>query len=72
MNAVESPPKYSFVFPDRSFASLFMDENECNTVIAAARSCAGLDSPLALEKLNEAAKAFSDATRQKFNRDGEW
>ncbi len=53
-------------------ASLFMDENECNTVIAAARSCAGLDSPLALEKLNEAAKAFSDATREKFNRDGEW
>ena len=44
MNAVESPPKYSFVFPDRSFASLFMDEIVANPplgrlCLTAARAC---------------------------------
>ena len=53
-------------------ASLFMDENECNTVIAAARSCAGLDSESARQRLDQAAKAFGEATREKFNREGEW
>lgn len=53
-------------------ASLFMDNNECNTVIAAARSCAGLDASAALERLNDAAKAFGDATKDRFQRDGEW
>ncbi len=53
-------------------ASLFMDENECNTVIAAARSCAGLPTPEAVAKLNAAAKAFSDATHKKFGQTGEW
>jgi len=53
-------------------ASKFMDENECNTVIAAARNCAGLDSKTALQKLNDAAGEFGAATREKFKRDGEW
>ncbi len=53
-------------------ASLFMDNNECNTVIAAARSCAGLDASAALQRLNDAAKAFGDATKDRFQRDGEW
>jgi len=53
-------------------ASKFMDENECNTVIAAARNCAGLDSKTALQKPNDAAGEFGAATREKFKRDGEW
>ncbi|MCG8652400.1 MAG: RraA family protein [Pirellulales bacterium] len=53
-------------------ASLFMDNNECDTVIAAARSCAGLSSQDALKKLNQAASDFGAATRTKFHRDGEW
>ena len=53
-------------------AALFMDNNECNTVIAAARSCAGLSRDVALEQINQAAKDFSNATKEKFARDGEW
>jgi regulator of RNase E activity RraA len=53
-------------------AALFMDNNECNTVIAAARSCAGLSSKAALEQINEAAKQFGQATRERFKREGEW
>ena len=53
-------------------ASIFMDENECNTVIAAARSCAGLPQQDALKKLNEAGAEFSAAAKKKFGKDGEW
>ena len=53
-------------------ASLFMDDNECNTVIAAARSCAGLSSTEAVEKINAAGAAFGQATKEKFRREGEW
>lgn len=53
-------------------ASLFMDSNECNTVIAAARSCAGLSSDEAVEKINAAGSEFGKATREKFKREGEW
>ena len=53
-------------------ASLFMDNNECNTVIAAARSCAGLPTDEALKRLNQAAEEFGQATKEKFRRDGEW
>ncbi len=53
-------------------ASLFMDNNECNTVIAAARGCAGLSAEQSLEKINAAAKEFAKATQQQFHRDGEW
>lgn len=53
-------------------ASLFMDNNECNTVIAAARSCAGLPSEEAVEKINAAGVAFGKATKERFQRDGEW
>ena len=52
-------------------ASLFMDENECNTVIAAARSCAGLDSESALNALIRLPKLLGKR-REKFNREGEW
>ena len=53
-------------------ASLFMDSNECNTVIAAARSCAGLSSMEALEQINQAARDFGQATQARFRGDGEW
>jgi hypothetical protein len=49
-----------------------MDANECNTVIAAARSCSGLTTEQALKKLDEAAAAFGKATREHFGRPGEF
>ncbi len=53
-------------------ASLFMDNNECNTVIAAARSCAGLSSDEAVEQINAAGREFGKATKERFKREGEW
>ncbi len=53
-------------------ASLFMDNNECNTVIAAARSCAGLSAEDAVQRINDAASRFAIAAKEKFSRDGEW
>lgn len=53
-------------------ASLFMDNNECNTVIAAARSCEGLTSDQALGQMNRASRAFGAASVEKFQRKGEW
>ena len=53
-------------------AARFMDTNECNTVVAAARSTAGLSTEEALRKLDDAAAAFGKATRERFRRDGEW
>lgn len=53
-------------------AARFMDANECNTVLAAARNATGLTTEEALKKLDEAAAAFSRAAREHFKRDGEW
>jgi regulator of RNase E activity RraA len=53
-------------------ASIFMDTNECQTVIAAARNCAGLSSAQAVEQINAAGAAFGAASRQRFGGDGEW
>lgn len=53
-------------------ASLFMDNNECNTVIAASRSVHGLSCDEAVAKINEAGAAFAKATKEKFSGDGEW
>jgi 4-hydroxy-4-methyl-2-oxoglutarate aldolase len=53
-------------------AARFMDANECQTVIAAARSAAGLSTEEALRKLDEAAAAFAKAARERFRSDGEW
>ncbi len=52
-------------------AASFMDANECNTVIAAARH-AGEGDPLLLERLSQAGKAFRAAAHQKFGAEGEW
>jgi len=53
-------------------ASRFMDANECETVIQAARGASGLSSDELLERLNEAGRRFGDNVRQKFSGEGEW
>lgn len=53
-------------------ASIFMDNNECNTVIGAARSSAGLSMELTVERINQAGAEFGKAAIGKFRRDGEW
>lgn len=47
-------------------AAIFMDNNECNTIIAAARSSSGKPKEQILKELNEASKQFDDAVKQKF------
>ena len=47
-------------------ASLFMDNNECETVIAAARNCAGLSSDEAVQQINDAGAAFGAAHTKAF------
>lgn len=53
-------------------AAVFMDQNECNTVIAAARASSGRTTSEILEALNAAGSAFSTATSRKFRTEGEW
>ena len=53
-------------------AAAFMDANECRTVIAAARSTAGLTPAETLARLSEAAARFGAAARETFRRGGEW
>jgi regulator of RNase E activity RraA len=42
-------------------AARFMDENECNTFIPAARSAAGKPSEQVLAELNDATQKFKEA-----------
>ncbi|HZJ44580.1 MAG TPA: hypothetical protein VFD63_12470, partial [Pyrinomonadaceae bacterium] len=53
-------------------AARFMDANECKTVIAAARNCAGLTTADCLQKLDEAATEFGRAAEERFRKAGEW
>lgn len=53
-------------------ASVFMDRNECETVIPAARESAGLSSEELLSQLNVAGRRFGENARRKFSKDGEW
>ena len=52
-------------------AAQFMDRNECQTVIPAARASTGLTKDQLLAQLNEASRQFSENTREKFSREGE-
>jgi 4-hydroxy-4-methyl-2-oxoglutarate aldolase len=52
-------------------AASFMDANECNTVIAAARHVDDSD-PRLLERLAQAGQQFRAAAKKKFNATGEW
>jgi 4-hydroxy-4-methyl-2-oxoglutarate aldolase len=53
-------------------AAAFMDQNECSTVIPAARSSAGKSVEEILGTLDEAGKAFKDAAHARFGAQGEW
>ena len=53
-------------------AALFMDQNECNTVIPAARSVSGKSTQEILENLQSAGEAFGKAVKDKFSGEGEW
>lgn len=52
-------------------AASFMDANECNSVIAAARHVNESD-PRLLERLAQAVQQFRVAAKEKFNSTGEW
>ncbi|MDP0496081.1 MAG: RraA family protein [Verrucomicrobiota bacterium JB024] len=52
-------------------AVLFMDANECKTVIPAARE-SGRSFEAIIQDLAKAGQAFSQAAQDKFNRRGEW
>ena len=53
-------------------AAAFMDRNECNTVIAAARSATGKGLDEIVEAINQAGQAFSAAAAAKYGKKGEW
>lgn len=53
-------------------AARFMDSNECQTVIAAARSMSGLTVEQMIEKIAAAGKAFRENAHAEFSRSGEW
>ncbi len=53
-------------------ASLFMDRDKCDTIIAAARNGAGKSMKELLVDLDAAAAQFKRNTREKFGGDGEW
>jgi regulator of RNase E activity RraA len=53
-------------------AARFMDGNECDTLIPAARSSAGLTMDELLTKIDAAAAQFGANVKRKFNRPGEW
>jgi regulator of RNase E activity RraA len=48
----------------------FMDENECTTVIPAARGSAGKSFKETLTEMNGAGRDFKDAVRKKFHGSG--
>jgi 4-hydroxy-4-methyl-2-oxoglutarate aldolase len=52
-------------------AARFMDSNECNTVIAAARSAAGKPIEQLLGEMDTASKAFNQMARERFGKKGE-
>jgi 4-hydroxy-4-methyl-2-oxoglutarate aldolase len=65
--------KHGFlVIPEEDEAGLldaarFMDNNECKTVIAAARNAVGKPINQVLTEIDAASKAFNQATREKFS-----
>lgn len=53
-------------------ATLFMDANECQTVIPAVRSATGLSVEQLHSEINQAGKQFGENVRNKFRASGEW
>ncbi|HSO86178.1 MAG TPA: RraA family protein [Draconibacterium sp.] len=66
--------KHGFiVIPDEDVenlldAAIFMDNNECNTLIAAARSATGKPTGQILKELNDASAEFGKAVKEKFGK----
>ncbi|MEZ4701125.1 MAG: RraA family protein [Rhodothermales bacterium] len=53
-------------------AAVFMDRNECNTVIPAARDVAGKSTDEILAQMDAGRKAFQAAAKEAFGKKGEW
>ncbi len=53
-------------------AAAFMDANECNTMIAAARGSRGEPMENVLAAMDAAGRAFGEAAKATFGRKGEW
>lgn len=53
-------------------AALFMDSNECRTVIEAARSTTGLTMDEILAKFDQADREYAEAVYMNFGKKGEW
>ena len=53
-------------------AARFMDSNECNTVIRAARDIAGKSAEEMLAQMDAASKAFKGAARERFKAESEF
>jgi regulator of RNase E activity RraA len=53
-------------------AAAFMDANECNTLMGAARQSTGKPTDQIIEELNMAGRQFQKAVKEKFGRKGEW
>jgi regulator of RNase E activity RraA len=53
-------------------AARFMDANECNTIIPAARNAAGQTYDETLDSIHESRKQFNENIKQKFKREGEF
>jgi regulator of RNase E activity RraA len=53
-------------------ASKFMDSNECQTVIAAARNIQGKSTKQILEQISAASKQFKQNAKERFGSIGEW
>lgn len=53
-------------------ASVFMDSNECETTIAAARNTSGMSKEEILKTLDQACAKFGDNVKEKFGGRGEW
>jgi regulator of RNase E activity RraA len=52
-------------------AAIFMDRNECDTMISTARGATGKLIEKTLADLNEASRSFREAVREKFGQKGE-
>ena len=53
-------------------AARFMDANECETVIPAARGSVGLPMDQVIENVTTACTQFAENVKKKFRREGEW
>jgi regulator of RNase E activity RraA len=53
-------------------AARFMDANECNTIIPAARNAAGQTYDETLDSIHQSRKQFNENIKQKFQREGEF